>query len=216
MKKKPQTGIRLDQFANSLGHINEKKFFNLLYPNSKVPRSKPDLNQDAHTTTLCNSQKNSDQEIDSLLSKIETIKSKDRLLYFIAHLQLIGGLRISEVLSIAPEDITSTGHVHINSKKGSAQSVIYAGNAANYLINCRANSVYPFNMYSRFYCYRQFKKYGIKFDSVNSSKVSVTHALRHLGASAQRQSNFDQDTIQTFLRHKSANSTQYYGKSKKK
>ena len=215
-KTQKHAGIRLDQFANSLGHINEKKLFAALYPDIKIPRSKSEPIPNAHSKNPCTGQLDPETDIHFLRNKIEQLKNSDRLLYFIAHLQLIGGLRISEVLNIQPSDIALTGHVSIKSLKNSANAVIYAGNAANYLISCKQNNVIPFSLYSRFYVYRQYKKHSINFNSVNSSKSSVTHAIRHIAASAQRKANFSDKNVQTFLRHKSPKSTEYYGKNQKR
>ena len=213
MKKNKQIlGIQLEDFANSLGHIDENKLFNLLYPSSKALRPKSDLKPFAQANTSCQQSMARVTGIFTIRDKIERIKSKDRLLYFIAHLQLIGGLRISEVLTLSPDDITFTGHIHIKSLKGSANAIIYAGNAADFLINCKQNCVKPFSLYSRFYVYRQYKKYGISFQSSQSSKSSVTHAIRHINTKAQLKESFSGESIQNFMRHKSKSNTEKYGK----
>lgn len=212
-KKKKTTGIRLDQFANSLGHVDEKKLFSLLYPNSKAPRTKPELKPFAQSNLLCKFREKKEPAEITLRSKIEKIKSKDIKLYYIAYLQFAAGLRISEVLNISVFDISLSGHISVKSLKHSANSVIHGGEAADYLINCKINKTDPFDMYNRWYVYRQYQKHGISFQSKISSVASVTHAMRHVAAQSLRSANVSDSQLQKFMRHKNARNTKQYGKS---
>lgn len=216
MEHKAKEVLKINNYVDSQGRINERKLFSYLNCDTQKERFKSVTNSSAQTESLCASRSQDEVDYSRMLSKIESILQHDRTLYYIAMLQLCGGLRISEVLGIRPYDITLTGHVSIHSRKGSSHQIIHGGVVANYLIQCKKLNMYPFNLYSRYYVYRQYKKYGLTIQPVNSSKKAVTHSLRHLAASAQRNESIQDEKIQKFLRHVSSKSTTYYGKNSKK
>lgn len=214
MNKKNKTEqIELKQFTNSLGLINEKKLFSLIYGNTSISRTNSDVTPSAHTIHLCKPSHDHVPDEIALWSKILALENKDRLLFYIAVLQFTAGLRISEVLNISVYDIALSGHVSIQSLKHSANAVVHGGVVSPYLIDCKKNGVNPFSAYSRFYVYRQFKKHSIYFQSSSSSKASVTHAMRHVSAKSLRSSGINKDQIQKFLRHKNPKNTERYGNS---
>ena len=200
-----------NQAVNSLGYIRQDKLFNLLYAGNNKVCIKPVASPVAQANKQCEARKGQEQVVIALLSNIERLRLYDRKLYYVAHLQLIGSLRISEVLELSPNQITLTGHIHVKGSKGSNDSIIFSGDAKEYLLKCKRNNVYPFADYNRFYCYRQYKKFGIKYDSNTSSKSSITHAIRHINVVSQRIENIDNVNISDHLRHKNKSNQKYYG-----
>ena len=195
------------------GVLNERKIFEFLYPDRKLKRTGPVLTPSAHSTTLCKQNTNANAAVKALLATLSLIKKDNLKLYYIAHLQLIAALRISEVLRIAPGHISSTGHIYIKGLKGSNDKVIYAGDAVNYMLFCKTNNISPFASYSRYFVYRQYARYNISFNSIYSSRTSVTHAIRHIAASSFNSDSVKDNRKQTLLGHKNPKNTGLYGKS---
>lgn len=203
-------------YVNKAGIINEKKLFAILYPAQQIQRSKSSLTSIAQTNTSCMDRIIDEKVVTSILCSVESLKLTDIICYYIAKLQLAGALRISEVLNIAPSDISPAAHVLVHSQKGSDSKLVFDSSVSSYLLKCRALSVYPFSFYNRFYVYRQYKKHGIVFKSYLSSHYSVTHSLRHVAVLAARISNFSDNNIKRLTGHKNQKNIEYYGKNQKK
>lgn len=108
---------------------------------------------------------------------IKQLRNISMILYYIAHLQFVYGLRISEVLNIQHHHISRQGFVLIKSRKGSQDRIVFAGDALDYFDRCKANKVDPFKNFNRYFVYRQYKKVGLISFQTSSSKDSVTHSL---------------------------------------
>jgi site-specific recombinase XerD len=127
------------------------------------------------------------------------------------------GLRISEVIRLDASCLLPGSRLLVRGSKRSndrlIQSVSYSSDLFFYLKTFGRID----NVYSRFYIYRLCKKLGISFESSISSKISVTHAGRHLFAEILNESGVSLENIQSFVGHKSSKSTQcYVGKTKSK
>jgi integrase len=125
-----------------------------------------------------------------------------------------GSLRVSEALSIQPKDITPTGKILVKSKKGGTERLISSGEAKEFLLKCRQVGTIPFEGCSRFWVYREFKKFGIYFQSQTSSKTSVTHAIRHIITASNRSVTNSDEVLAQELGHKNKKTNQRYGKAK--
>ena len=165
----------------------------------------------AQTNTLCGTVSEVKTISEALQSKIEAISYENKELYYLARLMFIGCLRISEVLSIKGTDITNTYHIKIKGSKNSNNKVVSCFELKSYLSTYKGHSIYLFNQFNRFYVYREFKKYGICFKSVNSSKQSVTHAIRHITSAEINDNSNDIDFKQILLGHKKQSNSKLYG-----
>lgn len=172
------------------------------------------LSSTAQNTILCVQGSSSEEILNSYIAKVMACPGLSSIDKGIMLLCICEGLRISEVLSVTSNDWLSNSKVLIRGKKKSFDrvvSVLYFGEVMR---------VFTKNMHSlasagnRFYFYREMKKIGIVFKSGNSSKMSVTHAGRHLLADGIYQMGKDIELSQRTLGHKSVNSTMYYVEKK--
>lgn len=176
--------------------------------------TKSDSSPCAQITSLCGipcTAIERDFEIDSCLAKLACEGERVCIIFY---LQMVYGLRISEVLGIRPYDITSGGFIKINGSKGSASRLIACTLYADFFKQCKRNGAYPFNMYNRFVIYRLYKKHGISHKFDGNEKASVTHLPRHLLALQANQVEDETGIVTDALRHKSSKNKGYYVKEK--
>lgn len=150
---------------------------------------------------------------------METLKAKikgDPLLPgFLKGCLLIGinnNLRVSEMLRIGNQQVTSNGMFSLKRSKGKGYISISIYTAEEYAAYIESANE-SLEMYTdRHFIYRLFKKWGISYQSSLSSKRSVTHAIRHITASELRRQNDSESKVQSALHHTSSKSQKYYGK----
>jgi len=208
--------IDYSQFVNSNGVLSVKKLNDFLYPKPKTKKVKSVLSMNARATTLSVNRTDLARRVRAVNTAIQEVKNKDRLLYYCILLMYRHALRVSEVLNIMPNDILLNGSVIIHSLKGSSKKNIYVDEVACYLLKCKNNNTTPFERYNRWYIYRQLKKYNISYISSSSSKLSITHAFRHLKIEELRSIGLTDIDIAEITGHKNVKNLQYYGYSKKK
>lgn len=180
-----------------------------------VSRSMSVLGSSAQNTSLCNLGSSSEKLLNFFVSKVIACSSLSSVDKGIMLLCLCEGLRISEVLSISSNDWRAGHKVFINGKKGSFDRVVTVLYYCEELVFFTRTSGHLYSAGSRYYYYREMKKLGIVFKSDNSSKVSVTHAGRHLLADDIFQRGEDIELSKRTLGHKSVNSTKHYVEKKK-
>lgn len=132
-----------------------------------------------------------------------------KLLHLINFLS-VSGCRITEALSITANQLTSTGLVKIKALKGSNSRMVSAGMATAFIIDCKARNVAPWEGWSRWFVYRQLKKFGIVMQCQNGKRSKVTHAFRHQVAQSIKSAGMTIDDSKNALGHKSIKSTEYY------
>lgn len=134
----------------------------------------------------------------------------------VIELMALYGLRISEVLSINRSDISQGGSIRVRALKGSSIRVIQSFMFREFWIS-QGSSLLPLSsVYSRFYFYRLFRKYGLYSTFGVNEKASVTHYFRHLkGLEVQTAFN-DWELTASSLGHKSQKSTVFYGQKIRK
>jgi site-specific recombinase XerD len=165
----------------------------------------------AQITTVCDNQKRLEAMASSLLTKLGQAFKHCQILGHILDIQISGGCRISEVLQIKPSVITPTGSILIKSaKKGNAR-IITTSKSSEFLLTCRKLNIAPFFDRDRFWVYREYKKLGILFVSKTSSKMSVTHAPRHIFTASNRITTKDETTLSNALGQKTKSMSNRYG-----
>ena len=113
-------------------------------------------------------------------------------------------------MCITSANFISIDKVFVQGKKGSFDRVVTVKYYHDALLSfCRSEHCLS-NAGNRFYYYRLMKKLGIIFQSLSSSKASVTHAGRHLLADNLFQHVNDIELSKRTLGHKSVNSTKHY------
>jgi len=168
----------------------------------------------AQNKTRCEFQETAVLEIATLLDRVARIKNQYPQMYYLCTVMIEGSLRVSEALAIRPQDITPTGKILIKSLKKGNERLISSGDAKDFILRCRANNTMPFQGWSRFFVYREFKKLGIYFQSSTSSKPSVTHAIRHIITASNRSVTNSNEVLAQELGHKNQKTNQRYGKAK--
>lgn len=150
----------------------------------------------------------------AVIDQVEHVKHFDLNTHIFAKTMLLGGLRVSEMLSITPRDIDELGRVRIKSLKNGVPRIVDTGANSDQFKVWRASGYIPWRTWTRFFVYRQFKKYGIQIEVAGNEKKSVTHALRHVSAQVSATIDSDLQATKSHLGHKSISNTEIYAKSK--
>jgi site-specific recombinase XerD len=187
------------------------KSFNNVGVSSLKQNIKTASTTSAQITTVCDTQKRLETEISSLLEKLGQAFKHSQILGHILDIQISGGCRISEVLQIKAKDITPTGSILIQSAKKGNQRIITTSKSSEFLLTCRKLNITPFFDRDRFWVYREYKKLGILFISKTSSKMSVTHAPRHIYTASNRITTKDEATLSNALGQKTKSMSNRYG-----
>jgi integrase len=168
----------------------------------------------AQNDTLCEPSNQVAALARAVIDQVEHIKQFDLNTHIFAKTMLVGGLRVSEMLAITPRDIDELGRVKIKSLKGGSPRLVDTGMNADQFKVWRISGYLPWRTWTRFFVYRQFKKYGIQIDIEGNGKKSVTHALRHVSAQVSATIDPDLEATKAHLGHKSISNTEIYAKSK--
>lgn len=187
----------------------------LIKPNTSKVRTKSALNPLTQNTTLCEVKKEQEAISIDLSGQLRAIKKHDPICYELAVIMLAGNLRVSEALNIGPTNYNVNQMFSIQSSKKGLAKVFRVSEVLPHCQIMRLVPCFPFSGYNRFYVYRLFKKCGFTFQSVGSSRLSVTHSIRHFAAMEARQLNTDNEAITAALGHKNANTQRHYGTAKK-
>lgn len=169
----------------------------------------------AHTTTLLQPIFNEIEAIHKDLFNRPVVKLLPISVQLVIELQMLYGLRITEVLSIGSIDIMRNGLIHVRGKKGSQDRYIYSQRFSNYVMFVKFNMIARICDYSRFYFYRLYKKLGIYHRFPGRDKDSVTHFFRHSILNAQKIEGMKTEDSQKFIGHRSIESTKIYRDEKK-
>lgn len=202
----------LKQFADKNGVISTKKLFNFLSPLSDKDLVKPVKTPSAQYTNSCATPYAPGVLLSTITSAYESAKINNPRLACLIEIQLLNGLRISEALSIHHTHINDLGQINIRGLKKSHNRLINSGSSVKFFLNCKKMRESPFETFSRFYAYREYKKLGLTFQFKGQSKNSVTHLFRHYLVGMNKENKVDLSTIQSFIGHKSIKSTEHYGK----
>lgn len=167
-------------------------------------------NLSAPYATLLHGSANPVEYVTEDLFNRPVIKALPVCVQVIVELQLLYGLRITEVLSIGAIDIARNGLIFVRGKKGSQDRYIYSQRFSNYVMFCKVNNVARLCDYSRFYFYRLYKKLGLYFKFPGYENNSVTHFFRHALLLQQKADGISTENSKKFIGHKSINSTKIY------
>jgi integrase len=166
------------------------------------------------TETAKHSQGNDAQlaDISTVLTAVASIRKKSLVLYYCVMLQMEYSLRISEVLSIVPNDISYWGEIRIKTKKGGRDRLISPNSCREYMLKCKHLDISPFADLNETAVYRAYKAAGLRKRMPGRKKDTVTHIFRHLTAISARTHDFGNSVISDKLGHKSSKSQEHYGK----
>lgn len=141
----------------------------------------------------------------------ERLYSRSRLCYFIAQIQCIYGLRISEVLSIKLSDIDNNYQVTVQRLKREDPVIVSLTFQERFIHKSKEIGGFLFDMTTRYSVYYTYKECGIGFQSKYSSKLSVTHSYRHLFVRNLLEQGYSYQDIAVMLGHMDNRNTELYG-----
>jgi len=197
-------------YTDSNGHINEKKLFSILYGCGKNRRHKPVINPSAHATSVCKLRSIEEAVLKNVLSAYDNQTFQLCCVNACLELQLLYGLRITEVLGIKCIDILRNNQLRIRGAKKSENRIVTPVKYTEYFRKCKEGGANPFDVVNRFYIYREYKKYGINLIYNSNQHNAVTHALRYLLIKMYDKENISIADIQREIGHKSVKSTKIY------
>ena len=174
-------------------------------------RTKPPLNPCAQTDSLCVVGSSQDSEYLSNLSRLEVLKKDRKLEFLLISLIYREGLRVSEALSITHASLLANRWIVVKGLKGSSDRLIEDAELVGLLRDLSSVGSGLFNVFDRFYVYRLFKSLNINYSSGSSSKLSVTHAGRHLLVKNMRSMGISEELIKTKMGHVKIENTGRYG-----
>jgi integrase len=201
--------------ANS--HIKKFKMDNKLKSNKKTNKPRVDevLSSTALTVTQCDTGIRSQALINPISDKLELMRKKNYTLYVFCSIQLNGGLRVSELLGVLASDVDSLGRLKVKGSKGSLDRVVDSGEHKEFVLTFARNGATFWATWSRWFIYREYKKYGIGLDIEGNERRAVTHALRHLSVKLLNEQKGVITHAKQLLGHKSENSTKHYVESER-
>ncbi len=203
-------GITASDIADKNGVISEQRLMQILgasgvkTPVKYVPKPKTQVNH------LCPAGSNTDQQLMAISNAVRAMLKTDRTLHAIAEVQLLYGLRISEVLNIHGKDIMLNGHVKIHGLKHSHDRIIIPVESLYYYKSFSGKPCLVFDGHTRFSVYKQYKKRNISMQLPGTNRMAVTHCFRHLLARNFKRSNIPTDDTQRFIGHKARKNTEIY------
>lgn len=192
------------------GIITFDKLKKLLYGDTAKHRVKSASTPPAQTPGLLQKRNALEAVIDRARAVIIGATDAPKQVAAALELQLLAGVRISEILNIEGVNISPRCAIYIRSTKGSESRIVQAVYNVDFFLKYAGSHGFVFADYSRFWFYRQYKRYGIQVTHVNSVNKSVTHALRHAYISQCKATGAENKDIQRAVGHKSIKSTHHY------
>ena len=177
------------------------------------PRIKSAINPSAQCAALCDF--NYSGELQFLQANVENFLSTHE---FTPQGAIVGllyayGLRVSEVLNVRGSDVGKNLFVFVKGGKGSANRIVVPIYNLPFWEGFRGCNYSLNDVFSRFFVYREMKKFGIYAYFGNNKHCSVTHSMRHLKVLTMELSGIEQNEVRRFIGHKSIKSIAYYEKA---
>lgn len=189
----------------------KKKNLSILNHASPIKnRVKPVLNPSAQSRGLCCQGYGSffadtSSALDFFLNSTYPVQVKA-----IIEVLYLSGCRVTQALSIKPNNISLNGKIQIKAAKGGKDTLCNPIHFKEFWINYRdGNSCFD-NFINRFFIYRVCKNIGAVYKSKNNIKASVTHSFRHSLANELNLIEKDSNLISDVLGHKSLKTKKYY------
>lgn len=169
---------------------------------------------DAHSDIRCGFVSASEQATSVVESQLLLVSSYDSEVGIVGRLQLLYGLRISEILDIEGNDIDRLGRIIVQGKKGSNSRLVIDNQDVKWWISKRALGTQKVFSFDRFYVYRIYKKCGISHAMEGKKHKAVTHYTRHLYVKSMQHYTQDMEQTKQLTGHKAVSNTKKYLQSK--
>ena len=177
-------------------------------------RVKSGLKLIAHSDSKCGFVSALDRASSLIDSQLVLLRSRDYMVWVVARLQVMFGLRISECLNITGNDIDKRGRIIISGLKGSQSRIVIDSELNVFWLGKKRLCTQKIFEFDRYYVYRLYKSVGICYSVEGKKKGICTHTLRHLFIKDVQQSTNDIEETAILVGHKATSSTNHYLKSK--
>jgi len=168
----------------------------------------------AQNTVKFSSVEQSDRAYNTLLLQLEQVYKHGLEVKAVARLQLLYGLRISEVLSIKGSNIDRFGAIWIEGKKKSNPRQVVDTELVQFYLSRRLLGNGLIFDFDRFFIHRIYKSCGINHTADKSGKNLTTHYMRHLYVKRLSSQTDNLNDIASVVGHKSKSNTKGYLNSK--
>lgn len=125
-------------------------------------------------------------------------------------LMVSSGLRVSEAISIVPNDVMSTGSILLKSSKGSKDRVVTPVVYLEFWKNYGTFKIPLSDLFNRYFVYREMKKLGLVVLNGFNRNNSVTHSGRKAYIREINSKTKNIDKTAEYIGHKNSSSTKYY------
>lgn len=168
------------------------------------------LNRSAQSSALCAVAET--PELRAMRLNVENFlkKNQNKMLVFIIGLLYCYGLRVSEVLNLSSLNVLGNYQLFIKGSKNSDDRIVYVVYGQEVYRSLLLNQYAIGVVYSRFWLYRELRKYGLYGYFGSNENASVTHLCRHIKVLSLKNSGVPRGTISKFIGHKSIKSLRYY------
>ena len=187
---------------------------NLSMNRNILDRTQPALKPSTQTPELLQAKSKAELLYNAVRLWCVESKEESEAVRAIVHLQLLYGLRVSEVLSIHGSAISYDGTIKVKVSKSDGYMYIRDDVFNDFWVNKVRNLHLDISYINRFYLYRLYKRKGFYILKANNVNNSVTHSLRQLRASIIEYQFKDKESVKAVLNHKSIKSSQYYGSNR--
>lgn len=171
---------------------------------------KEGLSSNAHNSVKYASVEVTERAYNVLNAQLELVYKHGLEVRAVARLQLLYGLRISEVLSITGDDIDRFGSIWIKGKKGSNPRQVIDTELLSFYLSRRLLCTGRIFEFDRFYIHRIYKSCGINHTATGSDKNITTHYMRHLFVKRMSVNSSDISELASIVGHKSESNTKGY------
>lgn len=199
----------------SKNRITLKDLQKILYDDKSKRRIRAVQSPNAQYSKLLHVEPNHINQLTSIIQAIYRSPDQPTFLKAVIELQYLYGLRISEVLNIDKSDILPSGNIRIKGAKRSNDRIVTPSRYMDFWLNATSLFLPICRLYSRFWFYRKFKELGLYSKYGSNINNSVTHSLRHEKVLELKSNLNDTKLSQSFIGHKSINSTVHYERKKK-
>lgn len=177
---------------------------------SKRKEVKPVSNPFAQTVTKLSPGGVISAALEILYGKNSTNKEWDVIDRAVLELQVLWGLRISEVIGIQPNDVSPLGQIRIRGKKGSNNRYVIGYQFISVWTGYVKKGNVIEDERSRYYYYHKYVRFGLYSSKKGKENRSVTHAFRHSLVELLQSEGYELSEISGVIGHKNKNNIKYY------
>ena len=182
----------------------------LIRKNSDHKRTLSVPSPTAQTSDLCASGTGTQDLEKQISSALNYWERSWPIMYRFATFQLYSGARVSEILRLHSNDITTNGRVLIRPLKGGNPRIVQIPDLTEWMRSEKPKGRYLFRDLTRFVIHREYVKQGISAHFGSNMKRSTTHLFRHLVGLDLKQINGEENATRIGLGQKTDKAADHY------